>query len=245
MSATDLQYRERPGRHLAVAAVWSSHAATPGATLVAADGCFDLIVCASNQGGVSAFVSTPVALAHQVTIESDDRHVGVRLRPGFGPALVGRPALLRAAEVLTVERADDLEALVVNAVEALAKQPNIVADFIEKARASSGVVRLTGNASASRERELQRACRKWIGLSPKAFLRIERAWAARDAIAEGRALAAIAADLGYADQAHLTRELRGLLGVKPRQLRLVGNLQDPATLIRYPIENKPSPMETA
>jgi AraC-like DNA-binding protein len=36
----------------------------------------------------------------------------------------------------------------------------------------------------------------------------------------------LAADLGYADQAHLTREVHSLLGVTPRQLRSVGILQD-------------------
>jgi len=245
MSATEDRYRERPGRHPAVAAVWSSAAAATGAAVVAADGCFDLIVRTSNQGSVAAFVYTPVALAHHVTVEAGDRHVGVRLRPGFGPVLVGRPALVRAAEGLGVDRADELEALVVNAVEEHARPPNIVADFVEEARASAGALRLTGHSSASRERELQRACRKWLGLSPKAFLRIERGSAARDAIRTGAALATIAADLGYADQAHLTREVRELLGVTPRELRRVGNLQDLATLSGYSIENEPSPMESA
>jgi AraC-like DNA-binding protein len=86
-------------------------------------------------------------------------------------------------------------------------------------------MRLTG-ISAARERELQRACRRWLGLSPKAFLRIERVWAAREAIRGGGPLAMIAAELGYADQAHLAREVRELLGVTPRALRPVGILQD-------------------
>ncbi len=245
MGGTEPRYQERPGRHPAVAAVWTSAGAARGVTLVSADGCFDLIVRTSSQGRVSASVYTPVPRAHRVTVEAGESYVGVRLRPGFGAALVGRPALVRASEALTVERSDELEALVVNAVEEHARPPNIVADFVEEARASAGAIRLTGTSSASRERELQRACRMWLGLSPKAFLRIERAWAARGAIREGTALAAIAADLGYADQAHLTRELRELLGATPRELRPVGNLQDLATLIRYPAGSNFPPIETA
>lgn len=225
MSATEARYQERPGRHRAVAAVWSSAAIAPGATLVAADGCFDLIVRASNHGAVSAFIYTPVARAHHAPVEEGDRHFGVRLRPGFGAALVERPDLLRGAERLMLQCPDDLEELVVNALETHTKQPGVVADFVEEARASAGSMRLTGS-STSRERELQRACRRWLGLSPKAFLRIERVWAARKAIRAGGRLAMIAADLGYADQAHLTREVRELLGVTPRELRPVGILQD-------------------
>jgi AraC-like DNA-binding protein len=206
--------------------VWSGAAAAPGATLVAADGCFDLIVRASKQGGVAAFVYTPVARAHHATVEAGDRHVGVRLRPGFGAALVERPDIVRVAAHFMVECPDELESLVVGAVEEHARQPSIVADFVAAARGSAGSLRLTRTCSAARERELQRACRRWLGLSPKAFLRIERVWAAREAIRAGGPLAMIAADLGYADQAHLTREVRVLLGVTPRELRPVGILQD-------------------
>lgn len=63
-------------------------------------------------------------------------------------------------------------------------------------------------------------------MPPKSFLRIERAWAARAAIGEGTPLAAVAADLGYADQAHMTRDVHALLGLTPRELRAVGFLQD-------------------
>lgn len=225
MKGAESGYHERPGRHFAVAAVWSSAAVAPGATLVAADGCFDLILRASNHRPPSAFVHTPVARAHHVPLEIGDRHVGIRLRPGFGAALLERPDLLTAAKRFTLECPDALESLVVGVVEEHGKPPSIVSDFVEEARASAGSLRLTGS-SVSRERQVQRACRTWLGLSPKAFLRIERAWAAREAIRAGAPLAMIAADLGYADQAHLTREVRELLGVTPRELRPVGILQD-------------------
>jgi len=121
---------------------------------------------------------------------------------------------------------DKLESLVASALDAHSGPPNVVADFIETARATAGRVRLTSPSPTSRERELQRACRRWLGVTPKTFLRIERAWAAREAIREGTPLATVAADVGYADQAHLTREIRELLGVTPRQLQPVGILQD-------------------
>ncbi len=228
MSTTERGYWERAGRHWAVAAVWSSVGTAPGEVWVAADGCFDLILRVGNDGRASAFVSAPLAFARLVAIDKGDRHVGIRLRPGFGSALVDRPDLARAAGRFTWECADDLEALVASSVEAHTRPPNIVADFVAEANAAAGALRLTRALRVARERELQRACRRWLGLRPKAFLRITRAWAARDAIGTGRPLAQVAADLGYADQAHLTREARALLGVTPARLRAVGFLQDPA-----------------
>ncbi|HKO90058.1 MAG TPA: helix-turn-helix domain-containing protein, partial [Polyangiaceae bacterium] len=100
-------------------------------------------------------------------------------------------------------------------------------DFLALAEEGQGMARLTGNVSAAGERELQRAARRWLGMTSKAFLRIVRVRAAREAIRKGLPFAVVAAELGYADQAHLTREVRDLLGVTPRQLRPVGILQDP------------------
>jgi AraC-like DNA-binding protein len=224
MDAKD-RYSERPGRHPTVAAVWSYSAIDATSSLIAADGCFDLIVRASKERA-SAFVYAPVTQAHRTSTNAGESVFGVRLRPGFGAAVVSQPTLLEAAEQLTLDRPDALEALVAAAVDAYARRPSIVADFVEEARATAGAIRLTSASSSAKERELQRACRTWLGLSPKAFLRIERAWAAREAIRRGTLLAGVAADLGYADQAHLTRDVRQLLGVTPRELRPVGILQE-------------------
>jgi AraC-like DNA-binding protein len=227
MSA-ETEYWERDGRHASVAAAWVFEAGTAQTSLVSADGCFDFIVRATPRGGLSAFLYAPVTAAHWVHIDAGERMFGVRVLPGYGGALMrSEPELRRLAE----HDADDtllerLEALVVSAVTA-APPPDVVREFVSLARASEGRHRLTSPTTGGAERELQRASGRWLGLSPKRFLRIERAWAARRAIREGQPLAAVAAALGYADQAHLTRDVHHLLGVTPRELRPVGILQDP------------------
>jgi hypothetical protein len=229
MSEIAARSHARPGRHAAVAAVWSFGAGEASSSLVAADGCFDLIVRADGPGRAAAFVYTPATSAHRAWVEAGTHLLGIRLRPGYGAALIDNYAeILRAAErrASDVGSLDKLESLVASALDAHSGPPNVVADFIETARATAGRVRLTSPSPTSRERELQRACRRWLGVTPKTFLRIERAWAAREAIREGTPLATVAADVGYADQAHLTREIRELLGVTPRQLQPVGILQD-------------------
>ena len=216
-------YRERPGRHAAVAAVWSFTAAQSETALIPADGCFDLIV-RTNAGGLEAFVSIPTASPHQATHCAGDAFVGVRLRPGFGAVLAAQQ--VRAAERFAVDDAHALEALVIDALDGPRKPPRIVLDFVAEARAAAGRLCLTSRLSPRQTRELQQASHLWLGMTPKAFLRIERVSAAADAIRADTPLGLVAASLGYADQAHLTREARALLGLTPGALRAAGNLQD-------------------
>jgi AraC-like DNA-binding protein len=66
------------------------------------------------------------------------------------------------------------------------------------------------------ERTLQRLLHKRIGLGPKWLIRRRRLQEAAERLRDDSAgLAAIAADLGYADQAHFTRDFRRATGLTP------------------------------
>ncbi|TQM57373.1 helix-turn-helix domain-containing protein [Humibacillus xanthopallidus] len=66
------------------------------------------------------------------------------------------------------------------------------------------------------ERTLQRLLHKRIGLGPKWLIRRRRLQEAADRLRDAdAALAGIAADLGYADQAHFTRDFRKATGLTP------------------------------
>lgn len=67
---------------------------------------------------------------------------------------------------------------------------------------------------------VSRGFRLAYGVSPKRF-RLEQmaARAARNIRTSDSALSTVAADAGFADQAHMTRALVGLFGATPRQLR--------------------------
>lgn len=56
-----------------------------------------------------------------------------------------------------------------------------------------------------------------VGLSPKSYLRVRRLQAALRALSSPAQGAAIAAELGYFDQAHFVREFRSFTGVTPTQ----------------------------
>jgi AraC-like DNA-binding protein len=72
------------------------------------------------------------------------------------------------------------------------------------------------------ERQVQRRYRERIGVTPAQARRLQRmneaVYALRDPAAPKETLAALAAELGYADQAHMARELRELAGLPPSRL---------------------------
>jgi len=88
---------------------------------------------------------------------------------------------------------------------------------------SRGTVRVAQIAAAVGvgDRHLERAFAERVGVGPKALARVLRlqALVARlDAQRGSVAWAELAADAGYADQAHLVREARDLAGVTPTEL---------------------------
>lgn len=70
-------------------------------------------------------------------------------------------------------------------------------------------------------RTLQRMTHRHVGLSPAAMIRRRRLQEAAQRVRESPEadLASIAAELGYADHAHLTRDFQAVLGIAPRMYR--------------------------
>lgn len=70
-------------------------------------------------------------------------------------------------------------------------------------------------------RTLQRMTHRHVGLSPGAMIRRRRLQEAAQRVREepDADLASIAAELGYADHAHLTRDFQAILGIAPRTYR--------------------------
>jgi AraC-like DNA-binding protein len=93
------------------------------------------------------------------------------------------------------------------------------AGIVERITADPGLRRvatLTEEFGAS-ERQLQRLLAEYVGVSPKWVMRRARLHEAalRADTGDDVDWAALARDLGYADQAHLTRDFTATLGTSP------------------------------
>ena len=73
---------------------------------------------------------------------------------------------------------------------------------------------LAGEQHVSR-RQLERDFRQWLGTSPRHLAQVARVQAVSRRWQAGFSLADIAADVGFADQAHMSRVVRQLTGLTP------------------------------
>jgi AraC-like DNA-binding protein len=67
-------------------------------------------------------------------------------------------------------------------------------------------------------RQLERDFRKWLLVSPKQFSQVVRVQHAARLARRGWGLSRIAAETGYADQAHMSRAVKALTGLAPQRL---------------------------
>ena len=71
-------------------------------------------------------------------------------------------------------------------------------------------------------RQLERDFGRWIGTSPRHLARVARVQAVSRRAQTGASLADIAADVGFADQAHMSNVVRQLTGLTPRRFARAG-----------------------
>ncbi|MEW2378237.1 helix-turn-helix transcriptional regulator [Micromonospora sp. NPDC047812] len=224
-------YRERPAG-FAGAVLWTS-ATTAGAapTRVLPDGCLDLLW--SSRSGLT--VAGPDRTAHLSGGGPAERWVGLRLPPGTGPAVLGVPAVelrdrrvplaelwgdrdvAQLAERAEAAPAEVLTEIVVRRLRAVGG-PDPIGARVAAALAAGASVTETAAGTGLDPRALHRRCRHLFGYGPKTLARILRMRRALAMARAGTPLAEVAARCGYADQAHLTRDVRDLAGVPPTVL---------------------------
>ncbi|MEG3626891.1 helix-turn-helix transcriptional regulator [Streptomyces poriticola] len=229
-------YTER-GSRLAGAVVWTVTPEPPasGPGRVLPDGCMDLLW---HEGRL--LVAGPDTRAH-VTDGDRSPWAGVRFFPGTAPTLLGVPAhelrdrrvpltdLWPAAEVrrltarvnAAADPADGLEQAALGRA-ADAGPPDPLLSGVVAALEAGGPVAETADALGIGARRLHRRSLAAFGYGPKTLARVLRLQRALALARGGIPLAETAARAGYADQAHLTREVRELAGVPPTELPGVG-----------------------
>jgi AraC-like DNA-binding protein len=233
-------YRELPapaGTSAALVCLWI-RVTPPGSdwstTDVLPDGCADLIW----QQGRGAFFAGPDTGPAPAITPPRTVLVGVRFRPGAGGPALGIPlADVRDQRIEVAELVPWLARKLpaeLSPEEIFCRITHISGQLTSQAPPDPVVRQVTAlltagqvsvaelaRAAAISERQLLRRFDAAVGYGPKTLHRVMRFRRAVEAMYAGRGrvdMAAVACQTGYADQAHLTREVTRMAGVTPAAL---------------------------
>ncbi|WP_306306513.1 helix-turn-helix transcriptional regulator [Nocardia vinacea] len=225
-------YRERPSRFPG-AVVWTNTNVTGAAAVpVLPDGCMDLLW---SNGRL--LVAGPDTRAYMADGATGTRWVGIRFAPGSAPALLGVPAhelrdkrveladLWPGAAARRLAEQVGTAADQTVALEAIAMRragdtepPDPVLRRIVDALDAGWSVAATAEAAGLGARVLHRRSLAAFGYGPKTLARILRLQRALAVARSGVPLADTAFRTGFADQAHLARDVRELAGMPLSEL---------------------------
>jgi AraC-like DNA-binding protein len=201
----------------------------PGATghRILPDGCLDIIWVDGR-----LIVAGPDTAAFVAVSPVGACYVGLRFPPGTGPAVLGVPAHElrdRRIPLDAVWPGAHVRRLIeriagapdpVSAIESVIAERRRDAPPADPAmRAAAALLRAgepvaaTAEAVGLSERQLHRRCLVAFGYGPKTLARVLRLDRAVALARRGTPFATVAARAGYADQAHLARDVRDLAGV--------------------------------
>jgi AraC-like DNA-binding protein len=193
------------------------------------DGCMDLVWT-----GQELLVAGPDTGPQPARREPGVLSAGLRFAPGRLPALLGlpavevrnqrtplaelHPALARRARA-RLEQGEPPLPVLLGLTLALPGDPAEHAVRVVAAQLATGA---SAAATADRlgwtERSLHRRCLAAFGYGPAVLRRVLRFRRAAMLLYDGVPIAEAAAEAGYADQPHLSREVRALAGVAPSKI---------------------------
>lgn len=240
-------YREiRPLPELSgrLVCLWSQRVKADGPPFqqrVLPDGCVDIVWI----GDAPPLVAGPATRHMVVDLPAGVEVLGLRMRPGQAGALLGLPAdrLLdanvpladfwggAAADRLGEAVQDDqpvarklgqlADALMRRTAGTEAGDPAVGACIAWLAKNPGGSIDHLADVADLGLRQLRRRFRAAVGYGPKTFqriVRLQRLLDLSDRPGSARGLAALSDAAGYADQAHMSREVRDLTGQVPSLL---------------------------
>lgn len=208
--------------HRLINSIWRAQVEEPDEYLEPANEHWGLAFTRLPDGSVTAELAGPTPKPRMLVGIVGASHWGVELHPEVTIArlpksqLVGRFVALACAdgaftmsgEMLPIPEFEELEAC----VETLEERGLVRVDA-HAARA------LRGDRSGYSTRSWQRRVKAVTGLSPTRITQFARARAAEVALRRGKTATEVAAELGFADQAHLTRSFVALRAERPSDIR--------------------------
>ena len=219
-------YEEKRSSSPYVDNVWHTEDQTDGVYIASADACWDMVFIKSHDGESRVLLSGPSSKITRVPYSAGNKNFGIQFKPGVIFANIPVADMVDVTKALpmptaetfvlqsktwklpTYERVDDFLARLEE--DGLLSMDPVVRDVLEN------------KAVKMSARSIQRHFAKTIGLSPRKVKQIVSARKAVGLLLQGKPLAEVAYELGYADLPHMIRMLKRFTGFTPKGNKLRG-----------------------
>ncbi|HZM64323.1 MAG TPA: helix-turn-helix domain-containing protein [Candidatus Saccharimonadales bacterium] len=184
------------------------------------DGCWDLLVVKQDeqiQIILTGAITRPVPLdfgagteVMNITFRPDMFHpipASQMLNEGKVLPLLGKHSFVFDNAVLEIPTFDNAEEFVAKMLRlGLLQSDKLVASVLD------------GKPMAASERSVQRHFLQTTGMTMKFVRQVERAQLAVEMLRQGKRIIDVAHELGFTDQAHMTKSLKGIMGLRPSEI---------------------------
>lgn len=221
-------HTRRDSWHPLVDTIWATQNISDGIYSATPDGSWDLIVLVQPDGSKSMMLTGQATKPMDVPYRGGTNSVVISFAPGaYMPAYPAKKLVdsfemlpnadtdhfILSGHTFAFPAFDNAEHLVEELIAAklLYADPIVYAAYNDSPRAAS-------------KRSAQRHFAENTGLTQKNLAKIERAQEAVRLLKAGKKPSEVAAEVGYADQPHMARDLRTIMGVKPSDVEDIHKL---------------------
>ena len=206
--------------------VWHTEDQTDGVYVASADACWDMIFIKSRDGKSKVLLSGPCSKTTLVPYSTGNKNFGIQFKPGVMFTGISVTDMINVTEALAMPTEDTF---VLQDITWKLPTYESIDEFLAK-MAENGLLSidpviidaLENKAVNMSVRSIQRHFATTIGMSPRRVRQIMSARKAVDLLLQGRSLAEVSYELGYADLAHMVRMLKRFTGFTPMGNRLRG-----------------------
>jgi hypothetical protein len=215
-------YEEKPSASRFVDIVWKTYDTSDGTYLAAADACWDMIFIRSADE-ILVLLSGPSSKITPVPYKAGNRNFGIRFHRGS--FLTHVPASAMIDRTIALPLADGGQFVLAGEhwpIPSYETVDEFVAELERRGLLSDDPLVMTvlrGEDPGTSTRSVQRHMTHVTGLTAKRIRQIIRARTAAEMLRSGVSILDVTHELGYADQAHLTRDLKLLTGYTPGQTK--------------------------
>lgn len=206
--------------------VWHTEDQTDGEYVASADACWDMIFIKSKGGTSKALLSGPCFKTTLVPYSAGNKNFGIQFKPGVIFTDI------HVADMINVTKALPMPTRNTFVLQGITwKLPTYkTVDRFLASMAENGLLSidpvimdvLKNKAVSMSVRSIQRHFATTIGMTPRRVKQITSARKAVGLLLQGRPLAEVSYELGYADLPHMTRMLKRFTGFTPLGNKLRG-----------------------